>query len=338
MIRATLMKAVTGSALAAVIAAGMATPAAAETNKVRLAEQFGLLYVPLNVVVDRKLIEKHAKLLGLPAPKVELYKISGGANINKALLANQLDFGAAGVGPALKLWGKTEGRFKAAFNMTDMPLKLITNDPGVKKIEDYLTIKDHKIATPAAKVSIQAVVLQMAAQRIWHQADKLDHLVVSMKHPTALAAILSGGQTVKSHFATLPYSYEELKSGKAHEVTNSYKLLGGEHTALVMIAGKDFKEANPKTFQAVSDAFLESYDWIDKHPAEAAEIFIRATKTKLDPAAVKAMIADHEEVRYTGEPKMTMEFAKFLHGIGDIPEAKTWKDYYWENNYKQNGS
>jgi hypothetical protein len=50
------------------------------------------------------------------------------------------------------------------------------------------------------------------------------------------------------------------------------------------------------------------------------------------------MLSDREEVHYSGEPKKTMEFAKFLHSIGDIPEAKSWKDYYWENNHKMNGS
>lgn len=338
MTHSTWLKPLAASALAAVFAAAMTAPAAAETNTVRIAEQFGLLYVPLNIVVDKKLIEKHVKKAGLPEPKVELYKISGGANMNKALLANTLDFGAAGVGPALKLWGKSEGRFKAAFNMTDMPLKLVTNDPAVTKFEDYLTIKNHKIAVPAAKVSIQAVVIQMAAKSLWNDAEKIDSLVVSMTHPTALAAVLSGGQSVKSHFATLPFSYQELKSGKAHEVSNSYKMLGGAHTVLVMIAGKEFKEANPKTYQAVADAFMESYDWIAKNPAEAAEVFIRFTQSKLNPEEVKAMLSDREEVHFSGEPKKTMEFAKFLHSIGDIPEAKSWKDYYWENNHKMSGS
>ena len=111
---ATLLRAVIGSALAAVV-----VRAASSTRR------------PMSVVVERKLIQKHAKMLGLPEPTVKLYKISGGANINKALLARQLDFGAAGVGPALKLWGKTKGRFKIAFDMTHMPLKLITNDPKV---------------------------------------------------------------------------------------------------------------------------------------------------------------------------------------------------------------
>ncbi len=320
------------------LAAAITMPAQAETDTVRLAQQFGLLYVPLHVVLDKKLVEKHAQKLGLPKPKIELYKISGGANINKALLAKTIDFGSHGVGPALKLWGKSKGRFKVTLSMAAMPLKLITNDPSVKKIEDYLTVKDHKIATPAAKVSIQAVVLQMGAEKIWGDAEKLDHLVVSMKHPTALAAILSGGQAVKSHFATLPYSFQELKSGKAHEVTNSYKLLGGPHTTLVMSCSEDFKKANPKTYQAVVNAFLEAYDWINKNQGEAADLFIRYTKSKLDPAQVKAMIANKSEIEYAALPRKTMAFAKFLHKIGDIPEAKSWKDYYWENSSSMNGS
>ena len=72
-----------------------------------------------------------------------------------------------------------------------------------------------------------------------------------MKHPTALAAMLSGGQAVKSHFATLPYSYQELQSGKVWKVTDSYEILGGQHSVLVMSASKSFKENNPKTYQAV---------------------------------------------------------------------------------------
>ena len=338
MTKATWVKTLAASALTAAVAMGSAGPAASETDTVRLAEQFGLLYVPLHVVLDKKLVEKHAEKLGLSKPKIELYKISGGANINKALLAKTIDFGSHGVGPALKLWGKSEGRFKTSFTMAAMPLKLITNDPAVKKIEDYLTVKDHKIATPAAKVSIQAVVLQMGAQRIWGEPEKLDSLVVSMKHPTALAAILSGGQPVKSHFATLPYSYQELKSGKAHEVTNSYKLLGGSHSVLVMSCSEEFKQANPKTYQAVVNAFLEAYDWINKNQSAAADLFIRYTKSKLDPAQVKAMIADKEEIEYTALPSHTMKFAKFLNKIGDIPEAKSWKDYYWENSHSMNGS
>lgn len=331
----TLLSGVAASAFLAVGATGSAV---AETDTVRLAQQFGLLYVPLHVVLDQKLVEKHMTKAGLANPKIQLFKISGGANINKALLADTIDFGSHGVGPALKLWGKTKGRFKIALSMADMPLKLVTNDPKIKKIEDYLNVKDHKISTPAAKVSIQAVTLQMAAERIWNEPNKLDHLVISMKHPTALAAMLSGGQAVKSHFATLPYSYQELQSGKVWKVTDSYEILGGQHSVLVMSASKKFKEDNPKTYQAVIDAFAEAFTWVNANPNKAAETYIRYTKSKLPEKTVQALLNDKGEMDFSMVPKHTMKYADFLNKIGDIPKASGWKDYYWDNNYQFNGS
>lgn len=336
--RSTAIKALAGSAITALLVAGMAAPVAAETDKIRIAEQFGLLYLPQNVVHERKLVQKHVKAAGLPEPKVELLKISGGANVNKALLSGNLDFAAAGIGPMLKLWGKSKGRFKAAISLSDMPLKLLTNDAKVKKIEDYLTIQDHKIAMPAAGVSIQAQVLQMASEKLWKEPHKLDQLVVSMKHPTALAAMLSGGQAVKSHFATLPFSYEELQSGKVHLVLSSYDLLGSSHTTVAMVTGREFREKNPKTYKAIVDAYAESYDWIYKNQDEAVKIFIKATKSKLDPKSIKAMISNKQEIEYSATPKHTKEFADFLHKMGDIPAAKSWKDYFWDNAHDQAGS
>jgi NitT/TauT family transport system substrate-binding protein len=336
--RSNLPKLLTGAAAIALVAAGMSAPVKAEVDTVNMAQQFGLLYVPLHVVMDQKLIEKHAKKMGIAAPKIKMYKISGGANINKALLAGTIDFGAHGVGPALKLWGKTKGKFKIVTSMADMPLKLNSNDPKIKTVEDYLKAKDHKIATPAAKVSIQAVTLQMYAAKKWGKADKLDHLVVSMKHPIALAAMMSGGQTVKSHFATLPYSYQELKSGKIHNVITSYDILGGQHSVLVMSAKVDFKAKNPKTYKAVTAAYLEAFDWIKKNPVKAAETFIKYTKSKMDPKTVKALLTDTKEIEFSPLPKHTMKYANFLNKIGDIPKAKSWKEYYFENNHSMNGS
>jgi NitT/TauT family transport system substrate-binding protein len=329
------------SGIAAVAMTAIAgTAAFAETKTVNLAQQFGLLYLPQHVVFEYKLIQKHAKRLGIPEPEVKLFKISGGANVNKALLAKEVDFGALGIGPGLKLWGKSNGEFRAATTLTDMPLKLVTNDPSVKRIEDYLNVADHKIATPAAKVSIQAVVLQMAAERIWGKgnAEKLDSLVVSMNHPTSVAALLSGGQAVKSHFATLPYSFTELRDPKIHMVASSYDILGGEHTTIVLLNSKEFKDANPKTYQAVVAAHQEAFGWIAANKEAAAGLFIRYEQSKVEPSEILAMINDSKEINYSKVPKKTMEIANFLASIGDIPQPKSWKDYFWENNHNENGS
>ena len=34
-----------------------------------------------------------------------------------------------------------------------------------------------------------------------------------------------------------------------------------------------------------------------------------------------------------------MQFAEFLHSVGAVKnKAESWQDYYWENNYDQDGS
>jgi len=105
-----------------------------------------------------------------------------------------------------------------------------------------------------------------------------------------------------------------------------------------MSASKAFKEKNPKTYQAVVDAFAEAFAWINANPLKAADTFIRYTNSKMDPKVVKALLTDKSEIEFSMVPKRTMKYANFLNQIGDIPKANSWKDYYWENNYKFNGS
>ena len=146
-------------ALATGLTVGLAGPAAAETDEVRFAQQFGLLYLPMHVVVSQGAVEACAKDKGIGDVKVTMHRFSGGAAVNQALLSKNVDFAAGGIGPLLKIWDKTKGRInvKAMTNLAAMPLKLNTNDDRVKKLEDYVGLTDHKIATPSVKVSIQAV-------------------------------------------------------------------------------------------------------------------------------------------------------------------------------------
>ncbi|MDH3579275.1 MAG: ABC transporter substrate-binding protein [Hyphomicrobiales bacterium] len=328
----------------AVIAAIASTPTAAvaETNEVRFAQQFGLLYLPMHVVVDKKMVQACAKEKGLGDVKVTMHRFSGGAAVNQALLSGNVDFAAGGIGPLLKLWDKTKGRLnvKAMTTLSAMPLKLNTNDKRVKKLEDYVGLTDHKISTPSVKVSIQAVVLQMASKKKWgeKEAFKLDPMTVSMKHPSAMAALLAGGQAVKSHFATLPTSFAELQSGKVHNVLTSYDVLGGRHSTVAMYNKEEWKKANPKMYECVWTSYRKAMEWINGNKKDAAALFHRFTKSKLKLEDIEKMVGDENEMLYSLTPERTMEFAKFMHSIGAIKNMPaSWKDYYWENNYDQNG-
>lgn len=343
--KATVFRRACRTGLAAVVATalaslGFSSPASAESKEVRLAEQFSLIYLHMQVVVGEKLIEKHAKQAGLGDVRVSMIALGGGAASNQALLSGSVDFVSAGIGPLLTIWDKTRGRenVKAAMALNRMPLKLITNDPNVKKLEDYLKVTDHKIATPSVS-SIQAVTLRMAADRLWGEPGKLDPLLLNMKHPDAVVALLSGGQTLKSHFSSLPFSFVELKSGKAHLVLNSYDVLGGPHSVEALYTTSKWKNANPKLFQAVIEAFKEGIDYINADAARAAAYFITFTKSKLNVEDVRAMIADKNEIDYNITPLGTMAYARFMHKMGAIKNLpSSWKDYFFESVHSLPGS
>ncbi len=332
-----------GAAILAIAGASMPGAAIAETNEVRFAQQFGLLYLPMHVVVDKKLVQACATKAGLGDIKVTMHRFSGGAAVNQALLSGNVDFAAGGIGPLLKLWDKTKGRLnvRAMTTLSAMPLKLNTNDKRVKKLEDYVGLTDHKIATPSVKVSIQAVVLQMAAKKKWgaKEAFKLDPMTVSMKHPTATAALLAGGQSVRSHFATLPTSFIELTSGKVHNVFTSYDVLGGRHSTVAMYNKEEWKKSNPKLYECVHTSYREAIKWINGDLKAAAALYKRFTKSKLKLEDIEKMVGNPDEMLYSFAPEGTMKFATFMHSIGSIKNLPaSWKDYYWENNYDQNGS
>ncbi len=81
--------------------------------------------------------------------------------MNEALLSDSVDVGSGGVGPLLLIWDRTNGDVKGIAAINSMPLMLNSNDPELQTLEDFGP--DDKIAVPAAGVSIQARVLQMAA-------------------------------------------------------------------------------------------------------------------------------------------------------------------------------
>src|ERR1700712_308784 len=170
-----------------------ATPARAE-GTLRIAEQFGVVYLLLNVARDQKLIEQEGKKAGVDI-KVDWLKLSGGAAINDALLSNSIDIAAAGGGPLMTLWDRTHGKqnVKGVASLGNLPYFLVSNNPNVKTIADF-TEKD-RIAVPAVSVSVQSRVLQFAAAKRWGDKDydRLDKLTTDKPPPAAVAGITLGG-------------------------------------------------------------------------------------------------------------------------------------------------
>ena len=265
--------------------------ARAEVSTVRLAKQFGISYLPLTVMEEEGLLEKQAKQRGLDV-KAEWLRFTGGSGMNEALLSGNLDFASGGVCPFLTIWGRTQSNIKvkgvAALNA--MPLWLVTTNPAVKSIKDFGP--QDKIALPTAKTSIQAITLQMAAEKAFGpgQQAKLDPLTVSMGHPDAQTALMGGRSEITAHFGSPPFQEMELKDPRAHKVLDSYDVMGGPHTFNLVWASSRFVTANPKVTASFLAALEDSLKLIRDDPARAAALWIKAEGAKIAPEEAEALI------------------------------------------------
>lgn len=327
-------------AVGTALAASLWSPGAeAQVKTVRLAKQFGISYLPLTIMEDKKLLEEQAQKLGVEV-KTEWLQLSAGSPMNEALISGNLDFASGGVGPLLTIWSRTRANLKvkgvAAIN--SMPIWLTTINPDVKTIKDF-TEKD-RIALPAVKVSIQAVTLQMAAEQAFGpgQHGRLDTLTVSMSHPDGMAAMMSGRSEVTGHFTSAPFQYQELADPRVRKVVDSYDVLGGPHTFNVVWASTRFRDENPKIVEAFVAALDEAVKFINQNRKEAAEIWVRAENSRM-PAAEAERIIRLPENEWTMTPKKVMAYADFMSRNGLIPaRPESWKDLFFPEVHGLPGS
>lgn len=335
------MKHFIGLAAAAGLALFCATQAQAEVSEIKAAQQYGLSSLPLMIMEDGKLVEKHAKALGLPDLTVKWIKLGNPGAITEGLVSGGLDFGSGGVPSLLTLWSRTQGtamEVKGAGAIVNMPMELLTTNPKVKSIRDF-TDQD-RIAVTTVRVSNQALLLQMAAAKEFGAANygQLDPLTVSLPHPEATSTLLSGSGVISAHFSALPFQHQQKRDERVRKILSSYDVLGGPATNTAIYATKRFRDANPKAYQAFVAGLQEAIGQINKDKRAAAETYRRMTGTKESVDDILAMIAA-PEVEMTFTPHQTMKMANFMAEIGRLKTApKDWKDLFFDNVHNLSGS
>ncbi len=327
--------------LVAAVAAATAVPARAQTAEIRLARQFSMGYLQFNVMERDRLIEKHARALGLNDVKVTWTTLNGPAAMNDALISGSVDIVAGGMPGLLTLWGRTKGtpqEVRGISAMSSQPILLNTRNANVKTIAD-LTEQD-KIALPAVKVSIQAVVLQMAAAKQFgdNQFTKLDPLTVSMPPPDATIALLSGGAGITSVFSVPPYQQQQLEKPEIHTILNSFDVMDGSHTFTAAWTTARFRNRNPALYKALVAAMTEATDIVNKDLRAAAALWIKDANSKL-PLDMVAKVVAGPQVRWTMVPENAMKFANFMHGVGTLRDLPTsWNELFFPEIHDLNGS
>lgn len=313
---------------------GLIAPSgAAAATEIKIAKQFGIAYLQLIVMEHDRLFEKQLASAGLHDVNVTWATLSGGATVNDALLSGGVQFVPGGPAPFLILWSKTQGHpnveIKGLCAMNSMPHYLNTRKPGIKSVKDF-SPKD-RIALPAVKASNQAILLQMAAAQAFgiEHYEKLDPLTVSMSHPDAMVALLSGAGEITSHFTGPPFQYEELKDPSVHTVFKSYDVLGGPASFNIVYTTVKFHDGHPEIVNAFMAALEEATREINADKHAAAKIYVETTHSKIPLDEVYKAISD-PLVNITLVPQGVMRYADFMYKTGRLKKQPTsWKMFFF---------
>ena len=326
--------------LAAALGLVGSTLAAAEVDELKMMSQYGIGYMQLTLMKQDKLVEKHLAREGLANTKVTWATMGAGAAANDALLSGSLHFAAGGTGPALILWDRTRGNLgvQGVAALSSMPNLLVTRNPNIKSVRDF-TDKD-RIAMAGAGSSVQTTYLQMAVSKEFgiENYKKLNPLMVNLPHPEGLRALLSGSAEITSQFTSPPFQNQALEAPGMRVVLNSYDVMGGPNTFLMVWATKKFRDENPKSYKAVVAALKEATDAINADKKRAAEIYVQAGGNKESAEKLLAIMND-PQVRYTMAPERILPYAQFMHQVGTLKNRpESWKDLFFPEVHNLPGS
>lgn len=331
------MRSLTRRAAIVAATATAAYPARADVARVRISHGYSTGYLPLMIMREQKLLEKHTAQPGLT---VEWSVVDGGNNINDAMLAGALDIAGIGIPGFLVLRDRTLGRAQEMVGITAMDrgsLWLNTINPRIRTLADY-TAND-RIAVPGIKTSYAAVVLQMvvAKQFGFENYARLDPMTVGLPHPEAYAVLMSGKTEITSHLASAPFSYQEVRNPAVYRVLSTSQELGPMSILLTMTQRK-FAEANPGLMNAFLAAQEEAIAVIANDRDAAVAAYGAATQLKTPRDDLLALLADPENT-YSTAPAGSLTYANFLAKTGVVKtKPAAWTDLFLPALHDRNGT
>lgn len=306
---------------------------AAEVRELRIPKGAGGIgFLPLLVMESQKSIEKHAAELGNKGLKVTYANLGGPAVVNDALLSGAAHMAPAGPPAFLFLWDRTRdnAQITGIAAMTSLPMYLNTSNPNIKALRD-ITEKD-RMAVTAIKVSIPAIIMQMAARKEFGEKEtfRFDRFTVGLPHPDGVAALLSGISEINLHFTSVPFHTRELKDPRVRTILVSDDVMGGSTTFTMLYTTRKFRDENPVTYKAIVRAVKDAIDYINKDKRGAAQIYFDSIGGKGETIEeIMATLNDARNV-ITMVPQNTLKYAQFMHEIGSLRNrASSWKDLFF---------
>ncbi|MFZ7131692.1 MAG: ABC transporter substrate-binding protein [Eubacteriales bacterium] len=294
-----------------------------ENQEVRIAEQYGIAYAPIQVMKNQKIIEKY-----IPGVKVQWEQLANTTAIREAMVANQLDVGFMAIPPFLIGWDKGMD-WKIFTGLSSVPVGLVT----IKDIHDLEDITDKdRIALPQPG-SVQHILLSMACGDTFNDPHRLDNLLVTLSHPDGMNALLTGKE-IKAHFTSTPYLQTELKNPGYHQILDGKEAFGGDFSFIVGVTTKKFHD-QVELYNGLNQALMEAIDFINENPEECAGIL----KEYYDiPEEEILQYITSEDTWYSPTVMGTNKFAQFMLEQDYLTKTvENNEEIMWENVNVQDG-
>ncbi len=307
--------------------------AAAEIQELKIPKGAGGIgFLPLLVMEQQKTIEKYAGQLGNKGLKVTYANLGGPAVVNDALLSGAAHMAPAGPPAFLFLWDRSRDsvQITGIAAMSSLPMYLNTTNPNIKALRD-ITEKD-KMAITAVKVSIPAIIMQMAARKEFGEKEtfRYDRYTVGLPHPDGVAAMLSGISEINLHFTSPPFHARELKDPRVRTILATDDVMGGSTTFTMLYTTKKFRDENPLTYKAIVSAVKDAIEYINKEKRGAAQIYFDSIGGKGETIEeIMTTLSDPKNV-ITIVPQNTLKYAQFMYDIGSLKHrATSWKELFF---------
>ena len=242
--------------------------------------------------------------------------------MNDALLSGSVDFIAAGPPAFITLWDRTRdsvdvARCRRDVVAADVPEHAATH---LNTLDD-LTEQD-KIAVTAIKVSIPAIIMQMYAAERYGAADatRFDRYTVTMTHPDAVVALLSGGSQINAHFTSPPFHQRERKDPQrahgAHDRRHDGRLDdvhdavddGAVPRARIPASTAPCSRRSRKPTRSIRD----------DPPRRRAILFAAESRRPASRSTSSSMCSRDPSIKFTTTPENVQKYADFMHSIGSI--------------------
>jgi NitT/TauT family transport system substrate-binding protein len=300
----------------------------------------GVGFLPLHVMREQELIEKHAVAAGLEL-EVRWLDLGGPSVMNDALISGSVDFIIAGPPGFITLWDRTRESLdvRGVAAVSALPMYLNARAPHLESLDD---IRDgDRIALTAIKVSIPAIVMQMyAADRYGtSEATRFDPFTVSMTHPDGVIRMTAAASDIAAHFTSPPFHQRELRNPEVRMILNSNQVTGSPTTFTMMSTTRRYHDANPAAVAAVIAALEEAMRIIESDPLAAADTLIAARGDAGLSRQELAEVLTDPDVGFDTTPANVMRYAEFMHSIGSIEHLpSSWQELFFPELHDRPGS